>query len=136
MTDEPLKFVNLSIEDKLKLIEAYVRGRPVEYFCAGGWYPKGDFWGKLDFRSDIPYRIARTKPSVNWDHVHPNYNYIARDESGESYAYGEKPKKTHFGWRFTLGAGPENTAILASYDPGGCDWKDSLISRPGQEEKE
>lgn len=71
-----------------------------------------------------------TKPSINWEHVHSKYNYLAADDMGNAWLYGKEPTIDDDGyWDAELG----EFALAdthASYIPGTCDWKDSLVVRP------
>lgn len=80
----------------------------------------------------FPYPVeivkAATKPSINWSHVSPEYNYLAQDADGYGYLCGKEPSRNTTIW------GMESLYISAttftSYIPGTCDWKDSLVKRP------
>ena len=80
----------------------------------------------------FPYPVeivkAITKPSIDWSHVSPEYNYLVQDSDDEGYLCSEKPSRTKSGWN----AGSPNTSAehFASFTPGTCDWKDSLVERP------
>ena len=69
-----------------------------------------------------------TKPSINWSHVSPEYNYLAQDASGAGFLCCKEPHRMNTTW------GMETPYIRAatftSYTPGTCDWKDSLVKRP------
>ena len=76
----------------------------------------------------IPAATATgTQPSVNWDHLRPDLVAIARDEDGNGYAYAKVPDVMDNGW---WGEGL-SVSHFASYNPGTCDWRDSLVMRPG-----
>ena len=80
----------------------------------------------------FPYPVeivkAVTKPTIDWSHVSPEYNYLVQDSDGEGYLCSEEPSCVESGW------GTESSYTLAStftsYVPGTCDWKDSLVKRP------
>jgi hypothetical protein len=79
-----------------------------------------------------PVEITKkiTKPSINWEHVHCRYNYLAEDANGDVWLYAEKPQlsgKTH--WSAVMGDHTKAKSH-ASYVPGVCNWKDSLVKRP------
>ena len=79
-----------------------------------------------------PIEITKkiVKPSINWDNVHSKFNYLAQDADGSAWLYAEKPQINHSShWSAVLG-GPAKADSHASYDPGTCDWKDSLVERP------
>ena len=81
----------------------------------------------------FPYPVeitkAVTKPSIDWSHVSPEYNYLAQDSSGQGYLCGKKPHRMDYAW--DMGPSPYIRATtFTSYEPGTCDWKDSLVKRP------
>ena len=69
-----------------------------------------------------------TKPSIDWSHVSPEYNYLAQNSNGDSYLCGKEPTTHITVWDM------ESPYIFAttftSYVPGTCDWKESLVERP------
>ena len=70
-----------------------------------------------------------TKPSINWEHVQDEYKFLAQDDIGNAWLYKEEPTVDDGYWDTALG----NFALAdthASYIPGTCDWKDSLVARP------
>ena len=78
-----------------------------------------------------PVEIVKkvTKPSINWEHVRDEYNYLAQDIDGSAWLYWEEPKLSELGWAAELG----DFALAdshASYTPGTCDWKETLVKRP------
>lgn len=88
---------------------------------------------------DVAYRIAVTKPSINWDHVSPDYNWLARDKSDgpdlNCFLYTGKPLLSPWEERWGILASAKYASAegFASLDRGTCDWKDSLVMRPGYE---
>lgn len=68
--------------------------------------------------------------TINWDHVAPEFKYMARDENGWCWISEKKPIKREFIWG-------HNESICAngfsSYRKGTVDWKESLVIRPGCE---
>ena len=75
------------------------------------------------------HRIKPTKPSINWEHVHPRYKYLARDKDGRVDLYEEEPVKFNSDWDIDVG----NVARANSHSslkPGNCDWTESLVKRP------
>ena len=101
-------------------------GGPYEYwFSEGRWVTATgatpDQWRSIVFRVKA---VPLTKPSINWDHVLPEYKWLARDSGGVAWLYSNKPRE------------PDTNGTIApvrafsSYSPGTCDWKDSLVERP------
>jgi hypothetical protein len=119
----------------IAVMQAYADGKRIEYrnlTASSMWKPVINCplwnWDACD------YRIAIEKPSINWDHVSKKYNYLAIDENGVAYMYAVCPELQIEMWS------SEESFIcpdcLASFNPGNCDWKDSLVCRPGFEDKE
>ena len=72
---------------------------------------------------------SAAKPSINWEHVSSEFNYLAEDADGGVFLCEDKPFTATETW--TVGNGELAEAhMLASYSRGTCDWKDSLIERP------
>ena len=69
-----------------------------------------------------------TKPSIDWSHVSPEYNYLAQDENGDGYLCGKNPHRTSTAW--SMETPYIRATTFTSYVPGTCDWKDSLVKRP------
>lgn len=80
---------------------------------------------------DCEYRIKQNKPSINWDHVSPEFNYLAQDLDGSIYLFSHKPepkKPLVPVWSVNMGVCiPADSHI--SLIKGTCDWKDSLVER-------
>ena len=70
----------------------------------------------------------KTKPSIDWSHLAPDYRWLARDSGEDAYVYAAKPSCGTHGW--TAQGLAVLAAGLASYAPGDCDWQDSLVERP------
>lgn len=116
---------------KVEVMRAYDEGKDIEmckiiypFYWADCGEPRWNW-------ETYSYRIKRSKPSINWDHVHKDYNYMARDMDGGLWLFETIP--TYNGWidGYWVEGGrcdPANT--LASATPGDCDWKDSLVARP------
>ena len=91
--------------------------------------------GKFHYQGNVvlfphPVEIvkATTKPSIDWSHVSPEYNYLVQDSDGEGYLCGKKPTHVKSGW-FAESVNI-SASTFTSYTPGTCDWKDSLVKRP------
>ena len=80
----------------------------------------------------FPYPVeiveAVTKPSIDWSHVSPEYNYLAQDSNGQGYLYSENPSRHTLAW--VMDRPFIRATTFTSYVPGTCDWKDSLVKRP------
>ena len=80
----------------------------------------------------FPYPVEITKavikPSIEWSHVNVHFKYLAMDADGRFHLYTDKPLQGNQQWTTNL---PCTPAInFASFVPGTCDWKDSLVKRP------
>ena len=80
-----------------------------------------------------PVEIVKkaAKPSINWEHVSNEFNYLAEDPDGAAYLYEKKPFTAQDVWGVSDSLSEVAEAFMfASYVKGTCDWKDSLIQRP------
>lgn len=112
----------------IEVMQAYVDGEKVEFKNAlGEWQEKGINHG---WYCDTDYRIAKTPDTINWDHVAPEFKWMARDLHGRALLYQNKPRMLETVW-----VGHPNTFAdyFLSYRKGTVDWKDSLVIRPGCE---
>lgn len=114
-------FGELDRETKIALFTAWVDGAKIEY--------DGDIIYDMGWYENCVYRVAPTKPSIDWSHVAPQFKWMATDADCTTMLYEEKPIewKTEWGW---TGGDCTNITCLASFRPGTCDWKDSLVQRP------
>lgn len=85
---------------------------------------------------DYVYRIAQPKkPSIDWGHVHPDFNFLYIDQFNVAVLCTDKVELTDETWLPVdviqgcvrrVGA-----STFSSYDRGDCAWQDSLVMRPG-----
>ncbi|ACG60343.1 hypothetical protein phiPLPE_21 [Iodobacter phage PhiPLPE] len=108
-------------------------GRPKVQYATG---INRDFWvdeEDPDFNDNLQWRI-KCKPSINWEHVHPSIVAMAT-ECGVTYLFRTAPV-LHNEYRcwdqdgcwdgdYYCGVEP-----FASFTPGTCEWRDSLVMRP------
>ncbi len=111
-----------------KVMLAYADGAEVQVLGNDDWcdVPEANF----DWHHRA-YRVKPRKPSINWDHVGPKFNWLAINDEGDGVLFDKEPCRTHIGWG--LDEGFYHSVIgctFASFDPGNCDWKDSLVERP------
>lgn len=128
--------MNDNIERTKRMIEvmqAYVDGERVESRLDRSWAD----WEKVEFPEwnfpNVYYRIAKTPDTINWDHVAPEFKYMARGENGFGYLYNHKPILLENTWEWIEGTKIAKPELFSSYRRGTCDWKDSLVIRPGCE---
>jgi hypothetical protein len=79
-----------------------------------------------------PEKETTAKPSINWDHGGDLFNAMATDESGETWLHEKIPTLGNTVW-WNRGW-TRRAAVFNSFTPGTCDWKDSLVLRPGYTE--
>ena len=96
-------------------------------------YTFGGKYSQCVLRTLFPYPVEVvmkvTKPSINWEHVRDDYKFLARSASGNAWLYSGEPVIEGKGWE-DGGFGCAEANSYASYTPGTCDWKDSLVKRP------
>ena len=76
--------------------------------------------------------MSGTKPSINWDHVAPEYVAMATNGYRKTLLFCGVPEKVGESWLSEYGS--EVVRPFASFVPGTCDWRDSLVIRPGYKE--
>ena len=130
----------MSIPEKHRAIaHAWVDGARVEGRALKGTCPTHEEWAicwNPSWHKDWEYRIALTKPSIDWEHVAPEYVALATDSDGDSFIYTKIPEAYVDKWETDH---PWTDAeVFQSFVKGTCDWKDSLVIRPSAdlEEKE
>ena len=120
-----------SVDEMIEVLQAYKEGRAIECRLEGslqGWRITN--YSVWDFPS-YDYRVQPlTKPSIAWDHVLADYNWLARDSNGWCYIYRSKPTIGSLCW-VCIDGGRKVTDLFNSLYPGTCSWKDSLVERPG-----
>ena len=148
VVDEPVvtlpTFGNLSREKQLELINAALDGHILEVmhtYEGSRWmliFDDDDEDSLLSFDRNSIYRIKPvplTKPSINWDHVHPDFKWMARDSDGSACVYEVMPYIDETEWIvYTKGWKRLPTWVkceaFVSYEAGTCEPKDSLVERP------
>lgn len=76
----------------------------------------------------------KTKPYINWAHVAPTFNFLARDNTGDAYLYQTKPNIVYSFGNYVSSDLYVRADAIVSYAPGDCDWNESLIERPRVEQ--
>ena len=116
--------------EMIAVMQAYVDGKAIEFRWGKhefGWGPCGKplwSWG------DGEYRIATIPDSINWDHVAPEWKWMARDASGEVYFFKNEPRALPLSMVWSAIEDPSEARGFSSYARGTVDWKDSLVRRP------
>ncbi|MGL4890627.1 MAG: hypothetical protein ACRC52_07480 [Aeromonas veronii] len=119
-----------------RLVRAHLDGAVIECRWSGGWSecPEPAWQPKNPYRlKPKPQPKPLTKPSINWDHVAPIWKYLARNEVGDGLLFTHEPVPTisSSGWRLFDDRCGRISVIQshASFIPGTCDWRDSLVMR-------
>ena len=73
-------------------------------------------------------KATAVKPSIDWDHVSEDFQYLAMDSGGLHHLFAEEPEPIAVEW--TTHALYIYAEHFASFTPGTCDWRDSLVKRP------
>jgi len=76
--------------------------------------------------------MTGTKSSINWDHVHERFNWMARDGDTDAYLYNDRPEPDRL-WNGWTGWAATDAGAFASFVPGTCPWDEDLVCRPGYE---
>ena len=122
------EFCELPHDIKLALISAYLNGARLH--SDSGW-DKSCMTYQPNFHPRATYGIIipepKAKPSIDWSHVAPQFRYLARDNGGAVYVYVNRPEQKCDYW--AAQADMADAYGFASYQPGDCDWDDSLIDR-------
>lgn len=130
------------IENRVAIMQAWLAGETIEVTDG---YSNPPEWIEIeeDATPDFYFNIFRyrvkpvnvPKDSIDWSHVHPDFNYMARDSNGDVYLYEEKPytKDTYRQWT-TFDGKTECCNVFASLRiDENCHWRNSLVERPVSE---
>lgn len=122
-------FGELTREEKLDLITYWIDGGEVEVQMDNG---KWVLAINQTWYEGNKYRKALTKPSIDWNCIHPKWKYMARDANGDMYLYESMPKKsgTNLWWDTVEEIMLLEDDLFTFISKGTCDWKDSLVERP------
>ena len=99
--------------------------RLVSYTSDGKYHTEGNV---TLFPHPVEVIKSAAKPSIDWSHVSSEYNYLIQDSDGEGYLCGEKPSRVKSGW--IAESANISASTFTSYEPGTCDWQESLVKRP------
>ena len=129
-------FGELSRDEKLALMTAWVDGKQIEYYnyrCK--WAEPVDC--RPTWHHNNIYRIKPDTPdSIDWSHVSPEYKWMARNPCGLAQLFRDKPWVDPSCESWMVEEYYHNTrrgqcaSVFSSYQQGTVDWKDSLVERP------
>ena len=135
-------FKDLSTDEKLNLIEAFLAGKAVEYFNSyiGQWTPKRSYekGRSCIFHDNTSYRICKHKHEVDWSKIDKKYNYMAVDRDSDVWFYSDKPIFLNSTWKIKKGSlanltspkflDPKVINSIVKLNPD-VHWTDSLVCR-------
>jgi len=116
-----------TLEEMIAVMQAKLDGKPIErcyLYTHGNWVPSNNPSWNWEY---FDYRVAVTKPSVDWSVLSKDVVAIATDADGTHWAYADVPTNDEESW---IGDYLFRAEYIASFVPGTCDWRDSLIVRP------
>ena len=97
----------------------------VTYTADGKYHIEGNI---TLFTYPIEIVKAVTKPAIDWSHVNAHFKWLAMDSGGLHHLFAEKPEPIAVEWTtYALYIYAEH---FASFTPGTCNWRDSLVKRP------
>jgi hypothetical protein len=122
MLREPLGMYSKEVREALR-----EHGGPYEIFLTDRWVttdlPICNF--SLAFRlAPVPL----TKPAPPWHMLADWVQWVARDSYGSCSGFEMEPNASNVWW---TSLGKYRLLDALKIDPGTCDWKDSLVQRPG-----
>lgn len=118
-----------TIQEKIAVMQAYADGKEIQVRVIGygEWVRSVEptwSWGGCEYRIK-----PETHDYINWDHVDPMFQYMARSKSGYVWLFSEIPSRSLDFWVSHSGHAMLASAFT-SYKRGTVDWKDSLVERP------
>ena len=122
------KLRDLPTEERLALINALCSNKTVEVLA-----PISKQWDRTDkLMADHEYRLKPTMDVIPWEHIKPEYVWVARDKSGQVFVFKHKPIIVNDWWGWDSGglnphAAPTDAILIKI---GTVDWRESLQSRP------
>jgi hypothetical protein len=79
-----------------------------------------------------PEKETTAKPSIDWDQVPAEFNAMATDQGGKTFLHEDSPTLSSSLWHCR--GWIQLARNFSSFKTGTCDWKDSLVLRPGYTE--
>lgn len=127
LNEDKKEFHMLTPEQRSIIVEAWIKGQVEIYYREGGvWIQMPTSYNPLGFHI---YRAKTPKPSINWEHVHPDYKYLVRTGAGDLLLCTVEPKWHHQQARWIIGGIARYCDHFASAKLGTCKTEDSLVER-------
>lgn len=118
-------------EEMISVIQSHKDGKQIEWqaFGCSKWdsgYPTFNFGCNN-------YRVKKSVDYIDWSHVAPCFKWMARDSNGLSFLFKERPTigSMYANW---TGGDFIRANCFASYKKGDCEWRESLVSRPSDDQ--
>jgi hypothetical protein len=123
MTNNRVPYGLLTEEEKAALHEHKKAGGAFEIHAGTSWWPVGNtpWHHKLILRT-IP--LPKTQDVIAWEKLPDWVEWVARNNSGEVWAYDAERFYSYNGRRIRIDDFPGIVQI------GTCDWKESKMRRP------
>ena len=110
--------------------------------CPGLWHERGnnaaqgDHWTVVEtpaWYECAEYRVKVTYPSIDWSQVHSDVIAVTRQKNNDVRYYTSAPTMNNGEWfynRKDISIYVPKILVPTHYNPGTCDWQESLIVRP------
>ncbi len=120
----------MTVDEMIEVLQAYKNGKTIQ--VRPKLYDDKSYEDISDpsFRfGQFEYRVKPDEPDyINWDHVHSDYKFMARNINGTVFLFSVKPITTGDFWN---SPGLVCRAIVfSSYKRGTVSWENSLVERP------
>jgi hypothetical protein len=122
MTNNRVPYGLLTAEEKAALHEHEKAGGAFEHHCDGVWFKSASSWLYSVVYRTIP--LPKTQDVIAWERLPDWVEWVARNNSGEVWAYDAERFYTYNGRRIRIDDFPGIVQI------GTCDWTDSKQRRP------
>lgn len=110
--------------------EFFAEYQPGMAVCISG--PGGSIHTNGEFLWDFSafhYALVKNLPSIDWNHVHDKFQYMATDMNGDTYLYEVLPIKDNGCWFLDVAGNVAAASDFKSFVPGNVNWEDSLVKR-------
>jgi hypothetical protein len=122
MTNNRVPYGLLTAEEKAALHEHEKAGGAFEHHCDGVWFKSASSWLYSVVYRTVP--LPKTQDVIAWERLPDWVEWVARNNSGEVWAYDAERFYTYNGRRIRIDDFPGIVQI------GTVDWKDSKQRRP------
>jgi hypothetical protein len=130
---EPKALKDMTWEEAEPIYRALHQGKDIEWRHpdTGKWHDKPN---DNTIYGYVIYRIKQIKPSINWDHLRPEMVALAQEKHGSLFVYDSIPYISEEDGIWDTDCECHEVTYLSSAKKGTCDWRESLVIRPGHEQ--